>query len=102
MTATLEPLSATEAVTAIADVSERSVATIAGRIAHIEVSPLDGPARLIASVEDGTGSLELVFMGRRLIPGIRAGQRLSAHGRVIDEDGVRRLYNPRYELESAQ
>lgn len=101
MTTTVEP-AATEAATPIADARERSVVTVSGRIGHIEISPLDGPARLVAAVEDGSGAVELVFMGRRLIPGIRAGQRLHAQGRLIIEDGARRVYNPRYELESAQ
>jgi hypothetical protein len=37
-------------------------------------------------------------MGRREIPGVRAGGELIAEGRLANEGGVRRIYNPRYEL----
>jgi len=85
-------------ITEIAAAADRTVVCVCGRIAYVEVAPQQGPARLIASVDDGSGSVEAVFMGRRIIPGIRPGQRISVEGRLVSEAGVRRMYNPRYEL----
>jgi hypothetical protein len=85
-------------VTDIAAAAERTVVTVCGRIAHVEVAAKQGPAQLVASVDDGTGAIEVVFMGRRLVPGIRPGQRIEVTGRVVIDSGTRRMYNPRYEL----
>jgi hypothetical protein len=85
-------------VTRIADAAERTVVHVCGRIAYVEVAPLEGPAQLVASIDDGTGRIEIVFMGRRLIPGIGPGQRIGVEGRVVTESGIRRIYNPKYEL----
>lgn len=98
---TAVPDARTEGTTPVGEARERATVTVAGRIVRTEVSPLDGPARLVAAVNDGTGVVEIVFMGRRLIPGIRPGQRLAAHGRVVSEDGVLRIHNPRYDLEGS-
>jgi hypothetical protein len=92
------PEAAALGVTSVAESADRAVVRVCGRIAYVEVAPQQGPARLLASVDDGTGSLEAVFMGRRIIPGIRPGQRISIEGRIVTEGGVRRIYNPRYEL----
>lgn len=89
----------TGSATPIADAAARTVVRVCGRIAHVEVAPLQGPSQLIARVDDGTGVLDAVFMGRRLIPGIRPGQRLSIEGRVVADQAGLRIYNPRYELE---
>lgn len=85
--------------TPIAQASARTVIRVCGRIAHVEVAPLQGPSQLVARIDDGTGVLDAVFMGRRLIPGIRPGQRLAIEGRVVADESGMRIYNPRYELE---
>lgn len=85
-------------MTAIAAAPERTIVTVSGRIAHVEVAAQQGPAQLKASIDDGTGAVEVIFMGRRLVPGIRPGQCIEVTGRVITESGTRRIYNPRYEL----
>jgi hypothetical protein len=39
-----------------------------------------------------------VWLGRRHIAGISPGRSLQVQGRIGLHDGVRTLYNPRYEL----
>lgn len=83
---------------AISELAPRSVARVGGRISSVEVSPADGPAELIARVSDGTGTLQVVFMGRRLVAGVHAGQQITIEGRVVDSHEGPRIFNPRYEL----
>ena len=78
MTATVDAIDAAPPVPAATSVSEavnRTVVRICGRIAYIEVAAQQGPAQVLASIDDGTGAVEAVFMGRRIIPGIRPGKR---------------------------
>lgn len=101
MTATIDVVAGASVpveATAVADAADRTVVRICGRISHVEVAPLQGPAQLLASIDDGTGAVEVVFMGRRIIPGIRPGQLIGVTGRLVTEGGARRIYNPRYEL----
>ena len=51
-----------------------------------------------AEFTDGSGTVTLIWMGRRSIPGITAGRELIVSGRVSFVDGERRVYNPLYEL----
>ena len=52
--------------------------------------------RLEAELRDGTGAVTLIWMGRRRIPGLRAGRRISVEGMITEADGRRVIYNPRY------
>ena len=49
-------------------------------------------------MRDGSGSVTLVWLGRRQIPGIDPGRTLKVWGRISCHEGKRLLYNPRYEL----
>jgi RecJ-like exonuclease len=82
----------------IANAAPRTVVRLCGRISHIEVSPSQGPSQVVARIDDGTGVVDAVFMGRRLIPGIEPGQHISIEGRVVPDAEAPRIYNPRYEL----
>lgn len=78
----------------------RQQARVAGRITFIEVSPADAPARLVARVSDDSGSIDVVFLGRRTIPGIEPGALVSVTGRVALDKGALVMFNPAYELAS--
>ena len=47
---------------------------------------------------DGTGSLSVVFHGRREIPGITIGTVLQVTGTAIDHHGRVAILNPAYTL----
>jgi hypothetical protein len=74
--------------------------SVVGTIRSITLQPVTGTPALHADLWDGTGSLRLVWLGRRQIPGIDPGRALRVEGRVIDEHGHHTMYNPRYELRS--
>lgn len=84
--------------TPVDEIPARTRATVSGTLRTVTLRPRAGVPALVAELYDGTGTLALVWLGRRRIPGIDPGRSLKATGRVTDEDGVRIIYNPRYEL----
>ena len=85
----------------IAEAKPRDEITIAGEVASVRIVPKrDGAAWLEATVTDGSGSLVLVWTGRRKIAGLTPGKRLVVSGRASAAGPHRRLlmFNPRYEL----
>jgi len=60
--------------------------------------PARDRATLEAELFDGSGSVTLVWLGRRRIPGIEPGRTLTARGRFAAFDGKQVIYNPKYEL----
>ena len=82
---------------ASAQVRDRVV--LKGDIGSVTIGPRDGgPKRLEAELNDGTGSVALVWMGRRTIPGIEVGRRVVVRGTLTIFSGRRVVFNPRYEL----
>jgi hypothetical protein len=47
---------------------------------------------------DGSGSLTVVWLGRRRIPGIDPGRSMTVRGRLTCNTDRPTIYNPRYEL----
>jgi hypothetical protein len=75
--------------------------SVLGTIRSITLQPVTGTPALHADLWDGTGSVTLIWLGRRIIPGIDPGRQLLVEGRIIDEHGHQTIYNPRYELRCA-
>jgi len=73
-------------------------AVVLGIVRSITVEPSSGLPRLEAVISDGTGSMRLVWLGRRRIRGIEPGRRLRVAGRVNASQEELVLYNPRYAL----
>ena len=71
---------------------------IAGTLRQVVLRPLAGVPTLEAELYDGTGTVTLVWLGRRRIRGIDPGRTLVAHGRLTKRDGRPTLFNPTYEL----
>ncbi len=82
----------------IGAVSDREVVSVYGHVKHVSLAPLAGTPTLEAALYDGSGVVNLVWLGRRSIAGIEPGANLVASGRVSCSDGRRVIYNPRYEL----
>ncbi|MFZ0530224.1 MAG: OB-fold nucleic acid binding domain-containing protein [Propionicimonas sp.] len=82
----------------IADLSDRQLAWLRGTVTVLTMKPRSGTPWLEAEFNDGSGTVTLIWMGRRTIPGVAAGSELVVRGRVSYVDGQRRLYNPYYEL----
>jgi hypothetical protein len=86
------------AATPIGDVADRDQAVIAGTLRAVTVRPRGSSQALQADLWDGSGSITLVWLGRRDIPGIEPGRHLKVRGRVAQQRGTRTMYNPIYEL----
>ncbi len=84
--------------TPIAECADRQVAVVAGTLRAVTVRPRGNSPALHADLWDGSGSVTLVWLGRREIPGIEPGRRILARGRVSQIRGARVIFNPVYEL----
>lgn len=83
---------------AIGTAPDRARVTVRGTIEALTVRPRRTEPWLEATLNDGTGRVNLIWMGRRDIPGIEAGRDLIVEGRISCVDGQRRIYNPKYQL----
>jgi RecG-like helicase len=85
--------------TPVAELRPREVATVAGRLTTVVLHTESRSPSVKAELFDGTGQVELIWLGRRRIVGLEAGTRLTASGRVAATHGGRlAIYNPIYEL----
>ena len=82
----------------VGELTDRQMARLRGTITELTVKPREGMPWLEAELSDGSGSITLIWMGRREIPGVIAGRQMVVSGRVSCVDGNRSLYNPRYDL----
>ena len=72
---------------------------MAGTLRTVTLRPRGTSLTMEADLWDGTGSVTLVWLGRRDIPGIRPGRRITVHGRVAQVKDERTIYNPSYQLQ---
>ena len=84
--------------TPCAMLSGRRHASVSGTLRTVTLQPRAGVPALQAELFDGTGTLSVIWLGRREIPGIVAGQAVRLQGFVGCTDGRKVVYNPRYEL----
>jgi len=77
---------------------DRQAACVCGTLRSVTLRPRAGVPALVAELYDGSGTLYLVWLGRRQIPGIEAGRMLRVRGRVAQRDARPVMFNPRYEL----
>lgn len=82
----------------ISSVRARHRVRVSGELRAVTYQPPGGVSALLGELVDDTGSLDLVWLGRREVAGIVPGRRLRARGIV---SGARRrptIFNPAYEL----
>lgn len=82
----------------IKDLPDRERVRVAGTLRTVTLRPRAGVPALVADLYDGSGSISLIWLGRRQIPGIEPGRALVASGRVTRDNEHRVIFNPRYEL----
>ena len=87
--------------TLVADLTAREKVVVAGTLRTVTLRPRAGVPALVAELYDGSGSISLVWLGRRQIPGIEPGRALIASGRVTRDSEQPVIFNPRYELRPA-
>lgn len=84
----------------IGDAKPREDVTVAGEVVSLRIVPKQGASWLEATITDGTGSLFVMWTGRRRIAGVKPGAKIKIHGRGAPAGPGGRLlvYNPDYEL----
>jgi len=85
-------------VTAINSCTPGQSVTVTGMVRSVTIRPRSNVPALEIELYDGSGSLSVVWLGRRRIPGIDAGRRMVVHGRLTCNTESPTIYNPRYEL----
>lgn len=95
---TLRAESASAGCEPVISCRQGAVVTVTGRLKSVVYTPRETVPTLEAELFDGSGSVTLVWLGRRRIPGIEPGRPLTARGRFAAVDGKRVIYNPWYEL----
>ncbi|WP_029429991.1 OB-fold nucleic acid binding domain-containing protein [Blastococcus sp. URHD0036] len=83
---------------AVSACQKGKVVTVTGRLKSVVYTPRETVPTLEAELFDGSGSVTLVWLGRRRIPGIEPGRTLTARGRFGSFEGREVIYNPWYEL----
>ena len=84
--------------TPIGELPERERVRVAGTLRTVTLRPRAGVPALVAELYDGSGSISLVWLGRRQINGIEPGRAVVCYGRVTRDGAHSVLFNPRYEL----
>lgn len=82
----------------IKDLPDRERVRVAGTLRTVTLRPRAGVPALVAELYDGSGSISLVWLGRRQIPGIEPGRALVACGRLTRDNEKPVIFNPRYDL----
>ncbi len=67
-------------------------------VRRITVRPVEGFDALEVVLWDGSGDLRVRWLGRRSIPGLILGSRLTVEGVVGEDHGTRRMVNPTFEF----
>ncbi len=82
----------------IAEAPDRERVVVQGTLKTVSLRPRGGVPALEAELYDGSGTIAVVWLGRRRIGGIAPGRGIRVEGRIGVQDGVRLMYNPRYDL----
>ncbi len=78
--------------------TDRQLVCVVGMLRTVTIQPRGQSPSLQAELWDGSGTVDVVWIGRRRIPGIEPGRVIRAQGRLTQRDGRRVMFNPRYEL----
>jgi hypothetical protein len=84
--------------TSISEAPDRERVKLRGALRTVTLRPRAGVPALEAELNDGSGVITVVWLGRRRIAGIEPGRAIEVEGRIGAHEGVRIMYNPRYEL----
>jgi amino acid transporter len=95
---TPEPATGPEVTVPIGTLTWRQPVQVEGRVRTLRVQPLGGATTLECILEDDTGAVSLVFLGRSKVPGLDIGTRLRARGIAGDHRGRLAILNPVYQL----
>jgi hypothetical protein len=92
------PRSDTGSVTPIGGVRWRDEVRVQGQVRSVRVAPQHDTPMLECVIDDGTGTVLAVFLGRRRLAGVRVGSRIELTGRAGVHQNRLALLNPTYRL----
>jgi RecG-like helicase len=75
--------------------------SVRGMVRTVTMRPRSTVPALEIELYDGSGTVSVVWLGRRRIPGIDPGRTLVVKGRLTCNTENPTIYNPRYELKPA-
>ncbi len=84
--------------TAVTSCTHGEPVCVAGTLRAVTLRPRAGAPTLEAELFDGTGTVTLIWLGRRRIGGVECGRSLTARGRLTEHEGRPTIYNAAYEL----
>jgi hypothetical protein len=82
----------------IAEADDRQRVTLQGVLRTVTLRPRGGVPALEAELDDGSGVITVVWLGRRRITGVDPGRSVTVSGCIGRQGGVPIMFNPRYEL----
>lgn len=85
-------------VTSIDCCTPGETVTVRGMVRSVTLRPRSTVPALEIELYDGSGSVTVVWLGRRRIPGIDPGRTMVVCGRLTCNAADPTIYNPRYEL----
>ncbi len=71
---------------------------VRGIVRSVVTPPAGASPAVEIELDDGSGSLRVIWLGRRRIPGVDAGRSMVVRGRLTCHTDHPTIYNPRYEL----
>lgn len=83
---------------AVGRLRNRTRTEVFGVLRSVTMRPRQRVPALEAELFDGTGSIQVVWLGQRRIAGVEPGRRVRLSGFVCQRDGRLTMFNPRYEL----
>lgn len=87
--------------TPICDAEDRSISCCCGTVRSVSLRPrADSVPAMVADLDDGSRTMNLVWLGRRKIAGIEPGTYLKVTGRVTYIKDVPTIFNPSYEIKT--
>lgn len=92
---------AVNGATPVATCPDRDRVCLAGTLRTVTLRPRGGVPALEAELWDGSGTVNVIWLGRRRIGGVEPGRSIVVRGRITMADGRRVIFNPVYELRAA-
>jgi amino acid transporter len=93
-----QPVTDMESLSSIGDVRWRDRVRVRGVVRSLRVAPQRDVPTLECVVDDGTGTIMVVFLGRREVAGIKVGTKVELAGTVGVHQNRLGFLNPRYQL----
>lgn len=85
----------------VGEAKERNLLQTTGRLTSIETTTLDGHPCYLCTLDDNTGSVTLVFIGRSTVPGLTIGTICGIEGTVGYNTKLGHyIFNPFYRIEA--